>query len=52
MFLRKKEAQNKRSNCCSEVPAIAVSSGKQISACAEERGLEIIAVGLPWPSIG
>lgn len=54
---QKKEAQDKRSNCGSDVPEnVAESSGRQmgklISASAEAREIEMIAMELPWPSIG
>lgn len=54
---KKKEVQDKRSNCCSEIPEkVTANSGRQmgkwISGCAEGREIEIIALELPWPSIG
>lgn len=57
MFLREKKAQDKRSNCCSEVPekVAAISRrqlGKQISAFVEGKEIEIIAMELHCHSIG
>lgn len=54
---QKKEAQDKRSNCGSDVPEnMAESSGrdmgKLISESAEGGEIEIIAMELPWSIVG